>query len=132
MSVLADPLLCSPYPLAKHPHRNLYTSTHTCAATCTGAFAAYGIISNLNAGVLVTLSWLSVVKQTGLTPLDPGMWPRFLGIYAGLYLAVGSLMRPLRLAAALAAAPFFNKVGWPGCGGREGLIGWAASQSDQL
>lgn len=37
-----------------------------------GAFAAYGIISNLNAGVLVTIAWLAVVKQTGLTPIDPG------------------------------------------------------------
>jgi hypothetical protein len=62
----------------------------------------------LNAGVLVTMSWLTVVKQTGLTPLDPGMWPRFLGIYAAMYVSIGSIMRPLRLTAALAAAPFFN------------------------
>jgi hypothetical protein len=41
----------------------------TCSA---GAFAAYGILSNLNAGVLVTIAWLAVVKQTGLTPIDPG------------------------------------------------------------
>jgi hypothetical protein len=67
------------------------------------------VISNLNAGVLVTMSWLTVVKQTGLTPLDPGMWPRFLGVYAGLYLAIGSILRPLRLTAALAVAPLFNK-----------------------
>lgn len=48
-----------------------------------GAFAAYGIISNINAGVLITIAWIGVVKQTGLTPLDAGMWPRFLGLYAG-------------------------------------------------
>jgi hypothetical protein len=30
------------------------------------------------------MSWLTVVKQTGLTPLDANMWPRFLGIYAGV------------------------------------------------
>jgi hypothetical protein len=82
-------------------------SPYICAA---GAFAAYGVISNLNAGVLVTISWLSVVKQTGLTPLDPGMWPRFLGIYAAIYLSVGSIMRPLRLTAALAVAPLFTKA----------------------
>jgi hypothetical protein len=41
-------------------------------AVTTGAFAAYGILSNLNAGVLVTIAWLAVVKQTGLTPIDPG------------------------------------------------------------
>eukprot|EP00775_Hariotina_reticulata_P002813 gene2812-3105_t len=72
-----------------------------------GAFAAYGILSNLNAGVLVTLAWLAVVKQTGLTPVDPGQWPKFLAVYAGLYLTT-NLLRPVRLTLALTAAPFFN------------------------
>lgn len=43
-------------------------------------------------------------------PLVAGMWPRFLGIYAGLYVAIGSILRPLRLTLALALAPFFNKA----------------------
>ncbi|KAF6236432.1 hypothetical protein COO60DRAFT_1709441 [Scenedesmus sp. NREL 46B-D3] len=72
-----------------------------------GAFAAYGILSNLNAGVLVTIAWLAVVKQTGLTPIDPGQWPKFLAVYAGLYITT-NLLRPVRLTLALAAAPFFN------------------------
>jgi hypothetical protein len=53
-------------------HSALYMlngTVHSCSA---GAFAAYGILSNLNAGVLVTIAWLAVVKQTGLTPIDPG------------------------------------------------------------
>lgn len=74
-----------------------------------GAFAAYGIISNLNAGVLMTISWLTVVKQTGLTPLDPGQWPKFLAVYAGLYITT-NLLRPVRLTLALTVAPFFNKA----------------------
>jgi hypothetical protein len=39
-----------------------------------GAFASYGVISNLNATILLTLAWLSVVKAQGVTPLAPGMW----------------------------------------------------------
>jgi hypothetical protein len=46
--------------------------TCECSICVAGAFAAYGILSNLNAGVLVTIAWLAVVKQTGLTPIDPG------------------------------------------------------------
>ncbi|WIA15275.1 hypothetical protein OEZ85_001946 [Tetradesmus obliquus] len=74
-----------------------------------GAFAAYGILSNLNAGVLVTIAWLAVVKQTGLTPIDPGQWPKFLAVYAGLYITT-NLLRPVRLTLALAAAPAFNSA----------------------
>eukprot|EP00877_Chromochloris_zofingiensis_P006762 jgi/Chrzof1/2339/Cz11g11160.t1 len=73
-----------------------------------GAFAAYGIISNLNAAVLMTIAWMTIVKQTGMTPLAAGQWPKFLGIYAGLWVGA-SFMRPIRLSLALAAAPVFNK-----------------------
>jgi hypothetical protein len=55
----------------------------------------------------MTIAWLSVVKSTGLTPIDPGQWPKFLGIYAGLWVGA-SFMRPFRLSLALAAAPAFN------------------------
>ncbi len=39
-----------------------------------GAFAAYGTISNVNAGVLITIAWLTIVKTQGCTPLAAGMW----------------------------------------------------------
>lgn len=71
-----------------------------------GAFAAYGIISNLNAGVLMTLAWLAVVKRTGVSPIE-GQWPAFLAMYAGLWVGA-SFMRPIRLSLALAAAPLVN------------------------
>ena len=52
---------------------------------------------------------LTLVRQSGLTPLDPGQWPKFLALYAGLY--VGSnFLRPIRLSAALAAAPLVNRL----------------------
>eukprot|EP00798_Chlamydomonas_sp_ICE-L_P019053 gene19053-25654_t len=34
-----------------------------------GAFSAYGIISNVNAIILITIAWVSVVNATGGTPL---------------------------------------------------------------
>ncbi|GBF91906.1 hypothetical protein Rsub_04630 [Raphidocelis subcapitata] len=71
-----------------------------------GAFAAYGIISNLNAGVLMTTAWLAVVRRTGVSPLE-GQWGQFLAIYAGLWVGA-SFMRPIRLSMALAAAPLVN------------------------
>eukprot|EP00198_Chlamydomonas_reinhardtii_P006057 XP_001695393.1 predicted protein [Chlamydomonas reinhardtii] len=77
------------------------------AALGFGAFSAYGVISNINAGILITIAWLTVVRTTGLTPMDAGNWPKFLAIYAGLW--VGSnFLRPIRLTLALAAAPLFD------------------------
>ncbi|GFH25795.1 uncharacterized protein HaLaN_23820, partial [Haematococcus lacustris] len=72
-----------------------------------GAFAAYGVVSNINACVLITIAWLTVVKTQGATPLAAGMWPKFLAVYAGLW-TCAHFMRPLRLSLALAAAPAFD------------------------
>ncbi|GLC42514.1 hypothetical protein PLESTB_001106200 [Pleodorina starrii] len=77
------------------------------AALGFGAFSAYGVISNINAGVLITIAWLTVVRTTGLTPLDGSNWSRFLAIYAGLWIG-SNFLRPLRLTLALAAAPLFD------------------------
>jgi hypothetical protein len=65
-----------------------------------------GIISNLNAGVLMTVAWLTVVRRSGVSPLE-GEWGQFLAIYAGLWVGA-SFMRPIRLSLALAAAPLVN------------------------
>ncbi|GLI70908.1 hypothetical protein VaNZ11_015934, partial [Volvox africanus] len=77
------------------------------AALGFGAFSAYGVISNINAAILITIAWLTVVRTTGLTPLDGGNWPCFVGIYAGLWIG-SNFLRPLRLTLALAAAPLFD------------------------
>ncbi len=34
-------------------------------------------------GILITIAWLTVVRTTGLTPLDGNNWPTFLAVYAG-------------------------------------------------
>ncbi|GAX83387.1 hypothetical protein CEUSTIGMA_g10812.t1 [Chlamydomonas eustigma] len=78
------------------------------AALGFGAFCAYGVISNVNAGVLITIAWLTVVRTTGAMPISPGMWPKFLAIYAGLWVT-SHFMRPIRLSLAIAAAPFFDR-----------------------
>lgn len=53
------------------------------AALGFGAFCAYGVISNVNAGILITIAWLTVVKTTGTMPTATGNWPTFLAVYAG-------------------------------------------------
>ncbi|KAG2500765.1 hypothetical protein HYH03_001527 [Edaphochlamys debaryana] len=82
------------------------------AALGFGAFSAYGVISNINAGILITIAWLTIVRTTGLTPLDGANWPKFLAVYAGLW--VGSnFLRPIRLTLAIAAAPAFDAcISW--------------------
>jgi hypothetical protein len=57
----------------------------------------------------MTLAWVGVVKQTGYTPLEAGMWSRFLAIYAGLYVS-SNFLRPIRLSLALGAAASFDRV----------------------
>lgn len=52
------------------------------------------------------MAWLTVLKRSGVTPLD-GEWAQFLAIYAGLWVGA-SFMRPIRLSMALAVAPLVN------------------------
>lgn len=72
-----------------------------------GAFAAYGFFSNVNASILLTITWVTFKRQTGMTPLVANQWPKFLAIYAGWY-AVAGILRPLRLSFAVATAPVFD------------------------
>lgn len=39
-----------------------------------GAFASYAVISNVTYGICVSVAWIAFVKQTGLSPLEPGQW----------------------------------------------------------
>ena len=48
-----------------------------------GAFASYGVISNLNYGTCLGVAWLAFVKQYGVAPTAPGQWKVFLAFYAG-------------------------------------------------
>ena len=48
--------------------------------------ASYGTVSNITYGGGLAVSWIAFVKQTGLSPLMPGQWKKFLAFYAGAYL----------------------------------------------
>jgi len=74
-----------------------------------GAFASYGVISNLNYGTCLGVAWLAFVKQYGVAPTAPGQWKVFLAFYAGLW-AMQNFARPLRISLALALAPAFDKI----------------------
>lgn len=73
-----------------------------------GAVASYGFVSNVTYGGGLAVSWIAFVRQKGLSPLAPGAWPTFLAFYAGFWMAQ-NFVRPLRLSAALAMAPLFDR-----------------------
>ncbi|QDZ17820.1 hypothetical protein HOP50_01g03270 [Chloropicon primus] len=70
---------------------------------------SYGFVSNVNACTLITIAWVICGQTTGLSPLAAGNWKAFLGIYGGLYLSFGNLLRPIRASIAVAASPLFEK-----------------------
>ena len=49
------------------------------------------------------------IQKTGLSPLAPGQWKPFLGVYAGFYV-FNNIVRPIRLAIAAAISPKFEQV----------------------
>jgi len=69
---------------------------------------SYGFVSNVNACTLFTISWIICGRTTGLSPLAAGNWKAFLGIYGGLYLSFGNLLRPVRASLAIVISPLFT------------------------
>ena len=43
-----------------------------------------------------------------MSPLFPGQWKKFLGVYAGFYV-VSNFLRPFRVALAVAIGPYFDR-----------------------
>jgi len=74
------------------------------------AFFTYGLVSNLNAGVTVSVAWFTFCQSTGLSPLAPGQWSKFLAVYAGIYLTFGTITRPFRMAFSVGVTPLFGRV----------------------
>lgn len=70
---------------------------------------SYGFVSNLSYCVTVSLAWFGFSKKTGLSPLAPGQWKGFLAVYAGFYV-FNNFVRPMRLAASVGVAPYFEKA----------------------
>ena len=67
-------------------------------------------MSNINAAFTVALAWGTFSKASGLSPLAPGQWSKFLATYVGIYATLGSLLRPFRFALAVGATPLYTKV----------------------
>lgn len=74
-----------------------------------GAFIAYSFVSNVNYGIFFTIAWMNHVKQTGMIPFAKGQWKAFMAVYAGLW-AIQNIMRPVRIAAAIALTPLVNRM----------------------
>lgn len=72
------------------------------------AFFTYGVLSNANVGFLVSLSWITFSRASGLSPLAPGQWKGFVATYAGFYVSLGSILRPIRIALTVGAAPMYT------------------------
>jgi len=73
------------------------------------ALLSYGFVSNMSYCVSVGLAWFGFSKQTGLSPLAPGQWKKFLAVYAGFYV-FNNIVRPIRLAISVGVTPYFDKA----------------------
>ena len=47
--------------------------------------------------------------KTGMSPLYPGQWKNFLGVYAGFYV-ISNFLRPFRVTLAIAIGPYFDRL----------------------
>lgn len=73
------------------------------------AVLSYGWVSNMSYVISISVAWFIFSKQTGKSPLAPGQWKSFLAVYAGFWV-FNNIVRPVRLAAAVAISPYFDKI----------------------
>ena len=75
-------------------------------------FLSFTMLSNMTSISIMSFAWYLFSVKTGMSPLFPGQWKPFLALNAG-FMAMDSVMKPFRLALAIAAAPYADKVmGW--------------------
>lgn len=74
------------------------------------AFFTYGCVSNLNAAVTVAIAWGAFSRASGLSPLAPNQWKPYLATYGAIYLTLGSLLRPFRIATAIGLTPGYSMI----------------------
>lgn len=70
---------------------------------------AYGFVSNVSYITCLILSWITHGKSTGLSPLAPGQWKKFLLVYATFF-AFNNVIRPLRFSLSLVITPIFDRA----------------------
>jgi len=73
------------------------------------AFFTYGVVSNLNAGITIALAWGVFSQGSGMSPLAPGPWKGFLSTYTAIYLSLGTILRPVRMALAVSLTPLYGR-----------------------
>ena len=69
---------------------------------------SYGFVSNVSYSITVSLAWYIFSKQTGLSPMAPGQWKPFLGVYAGFWV-FNNIIRPARFAFSLGVSMYFDR-----------------------
>ena len=70
---------------------------------------SYGFVSNMSYSITVSLAWYIFSKRTGVSPLAPGQWPKFLAVYAGFYV-FNNIVRPLRITLSVYVSTFFDNM----------------------
>jgi len=67
------------------------------------------VVSNLNAGITIALAWGAFSQGSGMSPLAPGQWKGFLTTYTAIYLSLGTILRPVRMALAVSLTPLYGR-----------------------
>lgn len=70
---------------------------------------SYGWVSNVSYSISVSLAWFIFSKQTGLSPLAPQQWKKFLAVYSGFYV-FNNIVRPIRLGMSVGVSLYFEKI----------------------
>ena len=60
------------------------------------AIFTYGVLSNVNVAMLMTLSWFVASRATGLSPLAPAQWKYLISTYVGFYAYASVWVKPMR------------------------------------
>lgn len=68
----------------------------------------YGIVSNMNVALTASLAWAAFSRATGLSPLAPGASKGYFAAYAAIYLSLGTVLRPVRMALAVSVTPLYT------------------------
>eukprot|EP00545_Synedropsis_sp_CCMP1620_P008017 CAMPEP_0119013436 /NCGR_PEP_ID=MMETSP1176-20130426/8447_1 /TAXON_ID=265551 /ORGANISM="Synedropsis recta cf, Strain CCMP1620" /LENGTH=209 /DNA_ID=CAMNT_0006966527 /DNA_START=137 /DNA_END=766 /DNA_ORIENTATION=+ len=70
---------------------------------------SYGAVSNFSYGISMSIAWYGFSRKTGLSPLAPDQWKPFLAVYSAFFV-FNNIVRPIRFAASVAVAPYFERM----------------------
>jgi len=70
---------------------------------------SYGWVSNVSYSITVSIAWYLFSKRTGLSPLAPGQWTKFLAVYAGFWV-FNNIVRPVRLGISVGVSVYFDRI----------------------